>query len=106
MSIIHRITGSALSGGIYLFGAAYAIAPLAGWHLESGTIAAAFASLPVVAQMLIKGTIALPFTFHSWNGIRHLLWDTGKALDIKNVYRTGYTVLGLTAVSTIALMFI
>ncbi|GAW10417.1 succinate dehydrogenase cytochrome b560 subunit [Lentinula edodes] len=39
-----------------------------------------------------KFILALPFTFHSWNGIRHLLWDSGK-------------FLGATAISTIVLMF-
>jgi len=32
------------------------------------------------------------------------LWDTGKFMTIKGVYSTGYTILGLTAVSTVALV--
>lgn len=95
----------ALSGGIYVFALAYLAAPTLGLHLESATIAAAFGSLPVAAKVGIKAAVALPFTFHSWNGIRHLLWDTGKALDIKGVYRTGYVVLGLTTLSTVYLAF-
>lgn len=47
-----------------------------GWHVESAVIAASFASWPVIAQILTKVTLALPFTFHSLNGIRHLVWDT------------------------------
>src|SRR5688572_20538452 len=99
----HRITGVTLSGSVYLFSLAYLAAPYLGWHLESASLAAAFGALPVAAKVLIKSAIAAPFTFHSWNGIRHLLWDTGRELHLKGVYRTGYTVLGLTAVSTVAL---
>ncbi|KAH0606291.1 uncharacterized protein H6S33_003952 [Morchella sextelata] len=105
LSALNRITGVALSGGIYVFALAYLAAPTFGLHLESATIAAAFGSLPVAAKVGIKAAVALPFTFHSWNGIRHLLWDTGKALDIKGVYRTGYVVLGLTTLSTVYLAF-
>ena len=89
--------------GAYTFFAAYAVAPAFGWHLDSAAIAAMFSELPAAAKFGIKFGIALPFSYHSWNGIRHLLWDTGRALDIKDVYRTGYVVLGLTAVSTIYL---
>lgn len=103
LSAFNRITGCAVSGGLYVFGAAYLVSPLLGWHLDSASIAAAFGSLSVASKFLIKSAIALPFTFHSWNGIRHLVWDTASELTLKGVYRTGYTVLGLTAVSTIAL---
>lgn len=106
MSMLNRITGSVLSGGIYIFGATYAVSPLFGWHLETATMAAAFGGLPLAAKLGIKGMIALPFTYHSWNGIRHLMWDATKGLDLKNVYRTGYMVMGLTAISTVALVMV
>ena len=72
-------------------------------HLESQTIAAAFGALPVFAKVGIKSLLAAPFSYHSWNGVRHLIWDTGRMLDLKGVYRSGYVVLGLTAVSTVYL---
>jgi len=105
-SAVNRITGAALSGGIYAFALAYLAAPALGLHLESASIAAAFGALPVAAKVGIKGIIALPFTYHSWNGIRHLIWDTGRSLDIKGVYRSGYVVLGLTALSSVYLAFL
>jgi len=104
-SAANRVTGCILAGSVYLFGAAYAVAPLAGFHLESATIATSFAALPVVVKVLVKGSLALPFTFHTFNGLRHLTWDTARELTIKGVYRTGYAVLGLTAVSSIYLTF-
>ncbi len=42
--------------------------------------------------------------FHSLNGIRHLIWDTGRALDIRSAYVTGWVVLAGTVVSTAILM--
>ena len=104
-SAANRVTGCVLAGSVYLFGAAYAVAPLAGFHLESATIAASFAALPVAVKVLVKGSLALPFTFHAFSGLRHLTWDTARELSIRGVYRTGYAVLGLTAVSSIYLTF-
>ena len=83
----------------------YLVAPTLGLHLESQTIAEAFGAMPDAAKIGIKGILALPFTYHAWNGIRHLIWDTGKMLDMKGVYTGGYVVLGLTGLSTIYLAF-
>lgn len=93
-----------LSGGTYLFALGYLASPYLGWHLESATLAAAFGALPFAAKLGIKTAVAAPFSFHCWNGVRHLVWDTGKFLDLKGVYATGYTVLGLTAVTTVGLV--
>ena len=63
-------------------------------------MAAWFGALPVVVKVAMKFGIALPFTFHSWNGIRHLTWDMGMELSNKQVAVTGWTVVGLTIVSS------
>ncbi|KAL5356655.1 hypothetical protein BJX96DRAFT_143167 [Aspergillus floccosus] len=99
----NRITGVALSGGLYLFATAYLAAPLFGWHLESASLAAAFAALPIAAKVLLKGTVAFPFTFHCMNGVRHLVWDLGRGITNQQVIKSGWTVVGLSALSAIAL---
>ena len=33
------------------------------------------------------------FYFHLLNGVRHLLWDSGRGLDIQSAYRSGYAVI-------------
>jgi len=66
-------------------------------------MAAAFGSLPVAAKVLAKFTLAMPFTFHSFNGIRHLVWDLGKEFSNKAVIRTGWTVVGISTLSALAL---
>lgn len=69
-----------LTLGVYVFGAAYLVSPLFGWHLDVASMAAAFGALPVVAKFGIKTVIAFPFTYHSLNGLRHLAWDTGSRM--------------------------
>lgn len=59
-------------------------------------MAAAFGSLPVAAKVAVKFGVALPFAFHSWNGVRHLVWDMGWEFGNKQVQRTGWAVVGLT----------
>ncbi|MCJ1316034.1 hypothetical protein MMC15_001354 [Xylographa vitiligo] len=106
LSILNRITGSVLSGGFYIFGFSYLVAPLFGWHLESGSMVAAFGSLPMLAKVGLKFGVALPFTFHSFNGIRHLVWDTGRELSNKAVQNTGWTVVGISVASAAILAYL
>jgi succinate dehydrogenase (ubiquinone) cytochrome b560 subunit len=98
-SMFNRLTGAVLSGGLYLFGLAYLVAPLMGWHLESAVLAASFATWPIAAKVIAKMAIALPFTFHSFNGLRHLMWDFAKGITNQQVARTGWFVVGLSFVS-------
>lgn len=71
--------------------------------MDSASLAAAFGSLPVLAKVGLKGLVAFPFTFHSFNGIRHLVWDLGKEFSNKAVIRSGWTVVGISAVSALYL---
>jgi succinate dehydrogenase (ubiquinone) cytochrome b560 subunit len=103
---MHRITGAVASGGVYVFATAYLVAPLFGWHLESASIAAAFGALPLAAKFVVKLGLALPFTFHSFNGVRHLVWDTGRQLTNQQVIRTGWTVVGLSVSTALLLALI
>jgi succinate dehydrogenase (ubiquinone) cytochrome b560 subunit len=96
---LNRITGVAISGPMYLFFMAYAASGVFGWHLESSVLAASFAAWPVVAKVAAKFTIAMPFTFHSFNGLRHLIWDTGKMFSKTQVARSGWIAVGLSAVA-------
>ncbi|EQL29487.1 succinate dehydrogenase (ubiquinone) cytochrome b560 subunit [Blastomyces dermatitidis ATCC 26199] len=81
LSILHRNTGLLVSGGFYLFFAVYLASPWLGWHIDSASMAASFGALPVAAKVLLRTTVALPFTFHSFNGVRHLIWVAMNNLD-------------------------
>lgn len=74
--------------------------------LSSASLVDFVSTLPVWFKTAVKVPLALAFTFHSFNGLRHLAWDWGYALTLKGVYSTAYVVMGATAVSTFALLFI
>lgn len=105
LSALNRITGSVLSGGFYIFGALYLIAPYIGLHMESAVMAASVAAWPVLVKFPLKLLVAWPFTFHSFNGVRHLIWDTTTMITNQQVQRSGWFVVGLSTVAALALAF-
>ncbi|KAH9981899.1 SDHC, cytochrome b subunit of succinate dehydrogenase [Russula compacta] len=102
-SIANRITGSGLSVLLYGFSLAYLFAPST---FSSANIIEFVASQPEWIKVAEKTILAAPFAFHSLNGLRHLAWDTGKFLSLKGAYRTGYAVLGASAITTVALVLL
>jgi len=99
MSIAHRATGVFLS----LVGA-----PLLLWWIvavSSGPEAYA-ALLDWLGSWVGKlGLLACLFSlsYHLLNGVRHLVWDSGRALDIKSAYSMGWLVLAGTVILTASL---
>ncbi len=53
---------------------------------------------------LVLFACVLSLSFHFFNGIRHLVWDTGRALEIKSAYTTGWLVLIATVILSAVLM--
>jgi succinate dehydrogenase / fumarate reductase cytochrome b subunit len=101
MSILHRATGVALTVGA--FGLAWWLVSLA---LGGETAARAMACVGSPIGLLFVFAFSLSLMYHFFNGIRHLLWDVGRGYDIPSVYKTGYTVAGLTVVVTALLWFL
>jgi succinate dehydrogenase / fumarate reductase cytochrome b subunit len=96
LSILHRVTGSALGFGTLL---------LAWWLMA---IAAGpdqysqfqdFIAHPVGRLVLLGFSYAL--IFHLLNGIRHLYWDLGLGLDVGAVQRSGKGAVALSVILTI-----
>jgi succinate dehydrogenase / fumarate reductase cytochrome b subunit len=54
----------------------------------------------IIGQLILLATVFC-LCFHFMNGIRHLLWDTGAMLEIRDVYISGWVMivcaLGLSA---------
>lgn len=46
----------------------------------------------------------LSLAYHLFNGIRHLVWDTGRALDIRSAYTAGWLVLAATVLLSAGLL--
>uniref|UniRef100_A0A1A8GQI9 Succinate dehydrogenase cytochrome b560 subunit, mitochondrial n=1 Tax=Nothobranchius korthausae TaxID=1143690 RepID=A0A1A8GQI9_9TELE len=102
MSITHRGTGIGLSGAISAFAVAALVLPgNYPYYLDL------IHSLSVGPYLigLAKFGIAFPLSFHTYNGVRHLCWDIGKGFKIPDIYRSGYMVLGLSIVTSLALVF-
>jgi len=96
LSITHRGTGLLLSGVISGFSIGMMALPS---HYPY--------YLNMVAQMQMgpaiifaaKFAIVFPFMFHTFNGIRHLIWDMGYGFSLRALYQSGYSVLALAVVA-------
>ncbi|XP_076624235.1 succinate dehydrogenase cytochrome b560 subunit, mitochondrial [Colletes latitarsis] len=100
LSITHRTTGLILSSYAMLLGLGTLFIPGGIPCLIEMT-----QNLGLSTPLLFLGKtmLAFPATYHTFNGFRHLAWDMGMFLTIKEVYSTGYAVLALSAVSAILL---
>lgn len=53
----------------------------------------------------LKSLMAFPFVYHFTNGIRHLVWDMGKLLEKRPIYRSGVIIMATTFAVSIYLGF-
>lgn len=93
MSGLHRVTGVFLAAGFYALTCSYAAGALLGHPLDSAALVSLFGELPELVKTGVKAVFAFPFVYHGFNGVRHIVWDFGKELTLKGVYRTGYAVI-------------
>jgi succinate dehydrogenase / fumarate reductase cytochrome b subunit len=98
LSITHRATGFGIALAAVLIPAVL-MALVAGPEAYSCLQAHLSAWYGEVILLLIS----LSLIFHSLNGIRHLVWDTGRNLALPNAQRSGYAVILLTYILTAAL---
>ena len=88
LSILHRITGCAAAVGFLLF---------VWWLMALASGPAAYASAmnalaTPFAKLLLVG-FTFSFIYHFCNGIRHLVWDTGRGLERAQARRSGAVVV-------------
>lgn len=86
-SITHRVTGLLLAAALLL---------LVYWLMALADGPEAFASAAQFFRSFF-GRVALlgvtfSFFYHLCNGIRHLVWDTGRGLELETARRSGYAV--------------
>ena len=96
-SIFHRITGIGLSLGSIL---------IAFWFLLISLGPNYFVYFEIISKNILFKSILFIWTigifYHLYNGCRKLYWSFGIGMDLATVYRSGYVVLFLTAISTLA----
>lgn len=100
MSICHRGTGMALAGGISLFGLSALLLP---GNFESYVEFVKSLCLGPALIHTAKFVLVFPLIYHTWNGVRHLMWDLGKGLAIPQIYQSGVAVLVLSVLSSLGL---
>jgi succinate dehydrogenase / fumarate reductase cytochrome b subunit len=100
LSILHRITGCALSVGLLLF-VYWLVAAASG--AEAYANAQAVFAHPLTTVALVGFSFA--FFYHLLNGVRHLVWDTGRGFEKKTARTSGWVAF-LGAVALTALFWI
>ncbi len=95
MSILHRATGVAMSVGFIA---------LAGWLFDAAMGAETYAAMmsyldTMVGRLLLVGW-SFAFFFHLSNGVRHLVWDSGRGFEKTTANASAWFVLLLAIVLT------
>ncbi len=89
LSILHRMTGVALSVGTLL---------LVYWLVSAAAGPTAFAAAQGVIGSWLGILILLGWSwalfYHLANGIRHMVWDTGHGFELDTLELTGWIVVG------------
>ena len=95
LSIMHRLTGIVASVGFLLF---------AWWLMALASGPASYAdamrtlSTPFAKLLLVGFTFSV--VYHFCNGIRHLVWDTGRGLERAQARRSGALVVVMSLLLT------
>lgn len=101
LSILHRITGLAAAVGFLVF---------VWWLMSLASGADAYAramqllATPLAKLLLIGFTFS--FVYHFCNGIRHLVWDTGRGLERAQARRSGAVVIVAAVLITALLVWL
>ena len=101
LSIMHRISGIAMSVGLIV---------LVAWLYDAASGPAAYAVfLAVMGSALGKLLLvawSLAFFYHLSNGLRHLFWDMGRGLEKEQANRSSWLVLAATILLTVAFWWV
>lgn len=97
LSILHRATGIALSFGFIA---------LVTWLFDAATGPEAYANFAAVmgspfGKLLLIGW-SVAFFYHVSNGIRHLVWDSGRGFEKSQAKQSSWLVLLSTVILTAA----
>lgn len=97
LSILHRMTGLALSVGliayvIWLEALAWDVIPYAIFYAVSHSVS---------GQIALLGWL-FSFFFHLCNGVRHLIWDSGRLFEKRQATISSWIVITAAVVLTAA----
>jgi succinate dehydrogenase / fumarate reductase cytochrome b subunit len=95
-SILHRATGVGLAVGfiLFVFWLADAATGPDAYSVFTGLMGSA------IGKLLLIGW-SWAFFYHLSNGIRHLVWDTGRGLEKEQATRSAWFVIVMSIVLTV-----
>ena len=101
MSIFHRVTGCGLGLGAVL---------VVWWFHAAARGPESFAFVDGLLTSWLGGLVLVGLMatlwYHFFNGIRHLIWDTGTGFELDQIQKSGIAVLIATAVMTVFTLII
>ncbi|MCH8465498.1 MAG: succinate dehydrogenase, cytochrome b556 subunit [Roseinatronobacter sp.] len=95
-SILNRITGVGMTLASMLII----------WWFAAGAFSAAYFNFvdglltSILGHLILIGSLAALW-YHMLNSIRHLIWDTGRMMDVVSVEKTTYFVFAGTVILTV-----
>lgn len=100
-SILNRITGVGMT----------LAAILIVWWFAAGAFSAAYFEFvdglltSILGHLILIGSLAALW-YHMLNSIRHLIWDTGRMMEVEMVEKTSYVVFAGTGALTLLTIII
>ncbi len=95
LSILHRMTGVAMSLGLVV---------LAAWLMQAAAGPEAYLHFTILMSTIVGKLLLIgwsfAFFFHLANGVRHLVWDTGRGFDKRHADLSAWFVLIFTLAMT------
>jgi succinate dehydrogenase / fumarate reductase cytochrome b subunit len=96
LSILHRVTGVGMAVGLLVY---------ASWLLAASGSAEYYATisglLATVPGRILLVAWSAAFFLHLGNGIRHLVWDSGRGFERSQANASGWTVVVVTVILTL-----
>ncbi|MBF9053798.1 succinate dehydrogenase, cytochrome b556 subunit [Rhodobacterales bacterium LSUCC1028] len=101
-SILNRITGIAMLGSAFL---------IVWWLLAAATGKAYFDLVDGLMTSLLGDVVmtlsVLGLWYHTLGGLRHLIWDTGRGLELEVADRMGWAMIaGAVVLTILTLIFV
>jgi succinate dehydrogenase / fumarate reductase cytochrome b subunit len=100
-SILHRTTGVAMTAGFIVF---------VGWLFDAASGPDVYAmflgAMDTTAGCVLLVGWSYAFFYHLSNGIRHLVWDTGRGLEIGQATASAWFVIVTSIVLTAAFWWV
>ncbi|MBF9057193.1 succinate dehydrogenase, cytochrome b556 subunit [Rhodobacterales bacterium HKCCA1288] len=101
-SILNRITGIAMLGSALL---------IVWWLLAAATGKAYFDLVDGLMTSLLGDVVmtlsVLGLWYHTLGGLRHLIWDTGRGLELEAADRMGWAmIVGAVVLTILTLIFV